>query len=108
MPSAAHSAFAPVPNIVPGAIPSPRPSSFHQIPNQLRWDPFDFDVNVNFIQGLHMIAGAGDVSTKNGIGIYVFAAGKDMDERSAFYSADGDFLIVLQHGEMDVETELGR
>lgn len=55
-----------------------------------------------------MIAGAGDVSTKNGIGIYAFAAGKNMDYHSAFYSADGDWLVVLQHGEMDVETELGR
>jgi homogentisate 1,2-dioxygenase len=108
LPSAAHSSFSPIPNIVPGAKPHPRPSSLHQIPNQLRWDPFDIDKNVNFIQGLHMLAGAGDVSTKNGIGIYVFAAGKDMDERSAFYNTDGDFLIVLQHGEMDVETELGR
>lgn len=107
MPSAAHSSFTRIPDIQ-GALPNPRQSSFHQIPNQLRWDPFDIDKSVDFVRGLHMIAGAGDASTKNGLGIYAFAAGKDMDERAAFYNADGDFLIVLQHGEMDVETELGR
>ena len=31
-----------------------------------------------------------------------------MDARSAFYSADGDFLIVLQHGILDIQTELGK
>lgn len=45
---------------------------------------------------------------KSGIGIYIFAAGKDMDPHEAFYSADGDFLIVLQHGILDIQTELGR
>lgn len=30
-----------------------------------------------------------------------------MPEKIAFYSADGDFLIVLQHGVMDIQTELG-
>jgi len=55
-----------------------------------------------------MIAGAGSASTRDGLGIYAFAAGKDMDSRGAFYNADGDWLIVLQHGEMDVQTELGR
>ena len=44
---------------------------------------------------------------KQGIGIYIYAAGKDMPEKTAFYSADGDFLIVPQHGSLDVQTELG-
>ena len=30
-----------------------------------------------------------------------------MHPRSVFYSADGDFLIVLQHGVLDIQTELG-
>ena len=45
---------------------------------------------------------------KQGLGIFIFAAGKSMDEKEAFYSADGDFLIVLQHGVLDIRTELGR
>lgn len=44
---------------------------------------------------------------KSGIGIFIFAAGKSMDRHEAFYSADGDFLIVLQHGVLDIQTELG-
>lgn len=31
-----------------------------------------------------------------------------MEANEAFYSADGDFLIVAQHGVLDIQTELGR
>lgn len=44
---------------------------------------------------------------KQGLGILMYAAGKDMG-KEAFYSADGDFLIVPQHGVLDIQTELGR
>lgn len=80
----------------------------HQIPNQLRWDPFDLDKTVDWVHSLHLVAGAGDPTMKSGLGIYIYAAGKDMDEHEAFYSADGDFLIVVQHGVLDIQTELGR
>ena len=53
------------------------------------------------------MAGAGDPTLKQGIGIYIFAAGKSMDEKSAFYSADGDLLIVAQDGVLDIRTEFG-
>jgi len=45
---------------------------------------------------------------KQGIGIYIYAAGASMPEKTAFYSADGDFLIVPQHGVLDIRTELGQ
>lgn len=79
----------------------------HYIPNQLRWDPFDLDNTVDWVHGLHLVAGAGDPTTKQGLGILLYAAGKDMG-REAFYSADGDFLIVAQHGVLDIQTELGK
>ncbi|PWW74190.1 Homogentisate 1,2-dioxygenase [Tuber magnatum] len=107
LPAASHTPFTPV-STTYASGPPPSAYQFHQIPNQLRWDPFDTDESADFIQGLRMIAGAGSASMRNGLGIYVFAAGKDMDRRSAFYNADGDWLIVLQQGEMDVQTELGR
>jgi homogentisate 1,2-dioxygenase len=44
---------------------------------------------------------------KQGVGYFIFAAGKDMNPKEAFYSADGDFLIVLQHGVLDIQTEFG-
>lgn len=79
----------------------------HHIPNQLRWNPFDLDEKVDWVHGLHLVAGAGDPTLKHGLGILLYAAGKDMG-KEAFYSADGDFLIVPQHGVLDIQTELGR
>ena len=63
---------------------------------------------MDWVHGLKLVAGAGDPSLKQGLGVFIFAAGKSMDKQEAFYSADGDFLIVLQHGVLDVRTELGR
>ena len=77
------------------------------IPNQLRWNPFDLDDQVDWVHGLHLVAGAGDPTLKSGLGILLYAAGKDMG-REAFYSADGDFLIVPQHGVLDIQTEFGK
>lgn len=79
----------------------------HYIPNQLRWDPFDHAPADDFVAGLHHVAGAGDPTLKQGLGIFIFAAGRSMDEREAFYSADGDLLMVAQEGVLDVRTELG-
>lgn len=79
----------------------------HQIPNQLRWDPFELDGEVDWIAGLRRLGGAGAPTSKHGIGIYVYTAGCDMEEKTAFYSSDGDFLIVPQHGVLDIQTEFG-
>lgn len=77
----------------------PRPQQFEQSPSQTRWDPFDVSEDKNFVQGLHMVAGAGDVTVKHGIGIYIYAAGKSMD-KEAFFNADGEMLIVPQEGRL--------
>lgn len=37
----------------------------------------------------------------------VYAAGKSMAAHESFSSVDGDFLIVPQHGVLDIQTELG-
>lgn len=81
----------------------------HYIPNQLRWDPFDHNESkdLDFVTGLRLVAGAGDPTLKEGLGMYIYAAGKSMDEKSAFYSADGDLLIVAQEGALDIRTEFG-
>ncbi|KAH9826126.1 Homogentisate 1,2-dioxygenase [Teratosphaeria destructans] len=92
LPASAHSPFEPREattfDTTPGVHGLQR---WHQIPNQLRWDPFDLDETVDW----------------SGLGIFIYAAGKDMDPHEAFYSADGDFLIVPQHGVLDIQTELG-
>jgi len=105
LPAAAHSAFEPRESATYNTNPESR--KLHQIPNQLRWDPFDLDETVDWVHSLHLVAGAGDPTMKSGIGIFIFAAGKSMDSHEAFYSADGDFLIVPQHGVLDIQTELG-
>ncbi|KAH7131102.1 homogentisate-dioxygenase [Dactylonectria macrodidyma] len=85
-----------------GSVPE-----YTQVPNQLRWDPFDVDEDANFVAGLRLVAGAGDPAVKSGLAIYVYGAGRSMDARRAFYSADGDFLIVAQLGVLDIRTEFG-
>lgn len=78
------------------------------VPNQLRWDPFDVDEARDFVGGLQLLAGAGSAALKTGLAIYVYGAGRSMAPRRAFYSADGDLLLVAQQGVLDVRTELGR
>ncbi|KAH8555407.1 homogentisate 1,2-dioxygenase [Umbelopsis sp. PMI_123] len=82
----------------------------HITPNQLRWDPFDLPQDsdkVDFVDGLRTVAGAGDASTRNGLAIHIYHANQNMNKR-AFYNADGDFLIVPQHGRLDIRTEFGK
>lgn len=114
LPSCTHPPYQPAPETETwtrdgGLSQWGRDERLHYIPNQLRWDPFDHDEarHLDFVQGLRLVAGAGDPVLKQGIGMYVFAAGRSMDERSAFYSADGDLLIVAQDGDLDVRTEFG-
>ncbi|KAF5232145.1 hypothetical protein FANTH_13142 [Fusarium anthophilum] len=77
-------------------------------PDQLLFEPFDIQDSHDWVSGSRHLAGAGDPMMKTGIAIYVFTAGKDMPPKQAYYSSDGDLLIVLQYGVMDVQTELGR
>ncbi|KAK6443441.1 hypothetical protein LTR95_000268 [Oleoguttula sp. CCFEE 5521] len=108
LPASSHSDFSPRESATYNTNPENKPHErIHQIPNQLRWDPFDLDEGVDWVHSLHLLAGAGDPTMKSGLGIYIFAVGKDMDPHEAFYSADGDFLIVPQHGVLDIQTELG-
>ncbi|CAI2180237.1 12517_t:CDS:10 [Funneliformis geosporum] len=88
-------------------------SDVYYFPNQTRWSPFNLSdeknekTNINFIHGLHTLAGAGDPITKYGLAIHIYCANVNMDN-TAFYNSDGDFLIVPQHGKLDITTEFGR
>ncbi|KAJ3102947.1 hypothetical protein HDU97_000186 [Phlyctochytrium planicorne] len=83
-------------------------AKFVKTPNQLRWSPFPLTdaADKTFIEGLKTVAGAGDPSSRSGLSIHVYCAGKDMT-RQAFYNSDGDFLIVPQQGRLHIQTELG-
>lgn len=108
-PTNGHGTGQPVDLKPASAATAAAPTRMHYIPNQLRWDPFDSDASgeADFVGGLHLVAGAGDPTMKSGIGIYIFAAGRSMAPNEAFYSADGDLLLVAQEGVLDVRTELG-
>ncbi|SAM78802.1 probable homogentisate 1,2-dioxygenase [Ustilago bromivora] len=66
----------------------------HPTPQQLRWDPLveHGPKDVDFVDGLVTLAGAGDTQLKNGIAIHTYTATKGMRRRS-FYNSDGDLLI---------------
>ncbi|KAG9251412.1 Homogentisate 1,2-dioxygenase [Emericellopsis atlantica] len=107
LPSCAHPPYAPTPEATTEQWA--KGEELKYIPNQLRWDPFDHDESkdLDFVSGLKLVAGAGDPVQKQGLGMFIYAAGKSMDETSAFYSADGDLLIVAQEGDLDIRTEFG-
>ncbi|CAJ0924387.1 unnamed protein product, partial [Mesorhabditis belari] len=81
---------------------------FSPNPNQWRWNPHPIpDKGTDFVEGLYTLCGGGDVISRSGLAIHMYACNKNMDHR-AFYNADGDFLIVPQEGELEVTTEFGR
>ncbi|MEO8010898.1 MAG: homogentisate 1,2-dioxygenase, partial [Dokdonella sp.] len=76
-------------------------------PNQLRWDPLPMPTEpTDFIDGLVTWAGNGGADVQTGIAIHMYAANRSMSGRY-FYNADGELLIVPQHGRLRLATELG-
>ncbi len=77
-------------------------------PNQMRWDPLPIPATpTDFLDGLVTMGGNGDPQLQSGCAIHVYAANRSMTQR-AFYSADGELLIVPQQGRLLLTTELGR
>ena len=75
-------------------------------PNQLRWNPLPIpEAPTDFIAGLTTMAGNGDAAAQSGCGIHMYAANRSMER--FFYDADGELLIVPQHGSLRLCTELG-
>ena len=105
-PAAAHPPFVPY-----GGAPHLRSAPFDDVPanpNRLRWDPAPIPAEaVDFVDGLTTYGGNGDVGVGEGIGIHLYASNRDMADR-AFFSADGEMLIVPQQGRLAIRTELGR
>lgn len=79
----------------------------HITPNGLIWPNFDMPSGADFISGQRILASNGDPSTKSGLAYLVFCATRDMQERTAYASSDGDVLIVPHSGALDIQTELG-
>jgi homogentisate 1,2-dioxygenase len=104
MPSAAHPKFSRIAN---GTL---RGSPFDEIepdPNRLRWNPLPIPAaETDFIDGLYTVAGNGDLRTRNGMAVHVYAANRSMTERY-FVDSDGELLFVPEQGPVTLHTELG-
>ncbi len=104
-PSAAHAPFQPYAGnalLRSGPFADVAPS-----PNRLRWNPLDLPAEpTDFVDGLVTYAGNGDVARGVGCSIHLYAANRSMVDR-AFFSADGEWLIVPQTGTLRIVTEMG-
>ena len=90
--------------------------------------PFELtDEQHDFIEGMKLIAGAGEPTMRAGLGVFMYTATVSMTNKS-FYSSDGDFLIgqillfsisksllnpyiscvVPEQGTLDIQTEFGK
>ena len=103
-PSAAHGAYRRIDNRLLRSAP------FGEVdapPNRLRWSPLPLpDAPADFIDGLVTMAGNGDASARSGVGIHLYLANRSMSDRY-FANADGEMLLVPQHGRLALHTELG-
>jgi homogentisate 1,2-dioxygenase len=88
-------------------FPSTTNSNLTLTPNALKWNDFNMEEGNDWVSGQKVVAQAGDIPTKTGLGYLVYAATKDMKENTVFFSSDGDLLVVPQAGTLDIHTELG-
>ena len=104
-PAAMHPAFAPYQKST--LLKSGPFDAKFSTPNRLRWNPLEMPKTpTDFIDGLVTVGGNGDVNSGSGIGIHLYACNASMKNR-AFFSSDGELLIVPQLGELHIKTEMG-
>lgn len=94
---------------------SPSNHNVEFVASQQAWDPFPIlepiehgssSAGTDFIQGIKTIGGQGDPTLREGVAVHVFSANISMGH-SAFSNNDGEFLILPQHGRLNIQTELG-
>jgi homogentisate 1,2-dioxygenase len=104
-PSAAHPPFALIAN--QGLLRSGPFVEAGPTPNRLRWNPAPLPAgSIDFLDGLVTYAGNGDPAQGVGMAVHGFAANRSMIDR-VFFDADGELLIVPQHGRLRFVTEMG-
>ncbi|MFI0713783.1 homogentisate 1,2-dioxygenase [Streptomyces inhibens] len=103
-PSAAHPPF------VRAERPAVRSAPFTDCvpdPNRLRWNPLPEPAGpADFLDGLWTLGGNGDATQRSGMAVHLYHANASMDRR-VFSDADGELLIVPEHGGLLLRTELG-
>ena len=79
-------------------------------PDPMRWNPVPVpsvdEEPLDFIDGLRTMVVNGDEQAQTGMAAHLVLANRSM-ERRAFVDADGELLIVPQHGRLAITTELG-
>ncbi|MEU3255338.1 homogentisate 1,2-dioxygenase [Streptomyces sp. NPDC006997] len=102
-PSAAHPAFTRADN---GALRTAPFTETVPDPNRLRWDPLPAPADgTDFLAGLWTLGGNGDVTQRSGMAVHLYHADAAMDR--VFSDADGELLIVPEHGGLLLRTEFG-
>ena len=76
-------------------------------PAPMRWDPMPIpSEDVTFLRGVRTVTTAGDAATQAGMAAHVYLFTRSMRDEY-FYNADGEMLIVPQHGGVRFWTEFG-
>jgi homogentisate 1,2-dioxygenase len=105
-PSAVHPPFARIDNGTLGG-PWAEPN-----PNRLRWNPLALPREpTDFVAGLLTIgtaggpSGAGGLPGAAGATVHIYRANRSMER--VFFDADGELLIIPEHGGLSLVTEFG-
>ncbi|KAL5313404.1 hypothetical protein ACEPPN_019137 [Leptodophora sp. 'Broadleaf-Isolate-01'] len=99
-----HSEFKPWNHHLETANPSP-PKHFN--PNSYQWANFEIDDKSDWTQQ-RLFGSNGNAQRKTGMAMWVFSVTEDMKPQTVFTSLDGDALITLQSGSLDITTEMGK
>ena len=79
-------------------------------PDPMRWSPVPIpdakQESLDFIDGLRTLVVNGDADAQTGVAAHLVLANRSMTDR-AFINADGEMLVVPQHGRLAITTELG-
>ncbi|HVC54250.1 MAG TPA: homogentisate 1,2-dioxygenase [Stellaceae bacterium] len=104
LPSAMHKPFRRIDNLLWRSAPL---GEGEVPPNRLRWNPLPPpDAPADFIDGMVTMGANGDAAQRTGVAIHIYRAARSMTDR-VFSDADGELLIVPQHGTLLLLTELG-
>ncbi len=103
-PSVVHRPYQRIDN---GLIRSTPFNEVETTPNQLRWSPLPIPSEpTTLVKGLITMGGNGDLQSHSGLAIHIYVANTSMVDEF-FYNADGEMLIVPQHGALRLLTEMG-
>jgi homogentisate 1,2-dioxygenase len=106
LPSAKHPAFRRIAN---GSLHGTPFDELDPDPNRLRWNPLPLPAESeprDFIDGLFTVGGNGDIKTRAGMAVHLYAANRSMTDRY-FVDSDGELLFVPELGALLLHTELG-